>query len=171
VAFPLQLSLSQMDCCAEATSASLVRDTEVWQNGAAGKACSQLAQQLAAVRSVSAQEATDQEGPDEDQDVAEAATVARLAALSHPLLSTASSTPKDSGGGGGGGGGGGSYRLMAVVRHVGATAAVGHYVCDTSSQKKWLRHNDSVVTELSQEAVLAEQASPYILFYVSTDLK
>jgi ubiquitin C-terminal hydrolase len=63
---------------------------------------------------------------------------------------------------------------MAVVRHEGATAAEGHYVCDVcdvaASHCTWLRHNDSVVTELLEATVLEDQESPYILFYVATEL-
>jgi len=47
-----------------------------------------------------------------------------------------------------------SYKLQAIVRHIGREAFAGHYVCDVSSEISvngctetvWKRHDDALVT-------------------------
>lgn len=68
------------------------------------------------------------------------------------------------------------YTLSAVVRHLGSDAFAGHYICDTlvphsiesgkvHTGNQWRRCNDSHVAPILESEVLAEQESPYILFY------
>ena len=71
------------------------------------------------------------------------------------------------------------YRLSAVVRHMGNNVFTGHYICDTFTAASaasrvgkalrpggaWRRCDDSVVMPITEEEVLADQTSPYILFY------
>jgi len=74
-----------------------------------------------------------------------------------------------------------TYRLSAVVRHQGSNARSGHYVTDLPDNKynaagagadvssgidaKWRRCDDSTVRGTSLAKVLAEQDTPYLLFY------
>ena len=85
-------------------------------------------------------------------------------------------------------GGGWRYRLRAVVRHMGSNVFSGHYICDTFTGTgagssgssggggsgnrgggrgagSWQRCDDSIVSPISEEAVLKDETSPYILFY------
>jgi len=74
------------------------------------------------------------------------------------------------------------YNLTAVVRHQGSNARSGHYVTDLPDDKysaagagarisassgdvKWRRCDDSTVRATSLTKVLAEQDTPYLLFY------
>ena len=71
------------------------------------------------------------------------------------------------------------YRLSAVVRHMGNNVFTGHYICDTytavtatsrigkalGAGGAWRRCDDSIVAPISEEDVLADKISPYILFY------
>ena len=76
------------------------------------------------------------------------------------------------------------YELTAVVRHQGSNARSGHYVCDLPDNKygaagagagegansssidvKWRRCDDSTVRPTTLAKVLAEQDTPYLLFY------
>jgi hypothetical protein len=47
-----------------------------------------------------------------------------------------------------------AYHLTAVVRHLGSTAASGHFICDAKrdgvSNGEWDRFNDSVVSSISE---------------------
>ena len=57
-----------------------------------------------------------------------------------------------------------AYELLSVVSHQG-TVDQGHYttVCRTDD-RQWFKFNDSVVTSVTEEQVLKEQA--YLLFYI-----
>jgi len=69
---------------------------------------------------------------------------------------------------------GGDYELCAVVRHIGIGAIAGHYVSDVRADAGakghdhkpiWKRCNDSVVSFVTEDKVISEQDTPYILFY------
>lgn len=62
------------------------------------------------------------------------------------------------------------YKLTAVVRHIGSDCKSGHYVTDILHGKdgSWRRCDDSLVTYISAERVLAELRDAYLLFYVRT---
>lgn len=56
------------------------------------------------------------------------------------------------------------YELTAIVSHKG-TVNEGHYIATLKiSEDKWFRFNDSMVSELSQQQALQDEA--YLLFYV-----
>lgn len=62
------------------------------------------------------------------------------------------------------------YELKAVVRHLGATPAYGHYISDIRYKKSngniWKRCDDSRVTLVEEEMVLEQdKETPYILVY------
>ena len=58
------------------------------------------------------------------------------------------------------------YRLKAVVRHFGNDSVFsGHYITDIYADGTWQRCDDSVVSSITEQTVLADQTSPYILFY------
>jgi hypothetical protein len=60
-----------------------------------------------------------------------------------------------------------NYRLCAVVEHVGASPEGGHYLCYARRfDGKWVRFDDSDVTELTGGAYLRAQA--YLLLYNQT---
>ena len=64
------------------------------------------------------------------------------------------------------------YSLCGVVWHTGSSAGAGHYVADVRQQPdrpaEWKRYNDAVVTTVSRDAVLQQEAlsKGYIFFYV-----
>ena len=58
------------------------------------------------------------------------------------------------------------YELVGVICHIGSNDMGGHFIayCKNSSQYKWYKYNDSIVSESSFNEV--KQASlPYVLFY------
>ncbi|KAL2348949.1 hypothetical protein Fmac_002949 [Flemingia macrophylla] len=56
------------------------------------------------------------------------------------------------------------YNLYAIVVHIGFSSTSGHYFCFVrSSPNTWHKMDDSMVTEVSGESVLSQEA--YILFY------
>lgn len=63
------------------------------------------------------------------------------------------------------------YSLQAVVTHRGGSAAAGHFIADArdSASCAWFRHDDSVVTRISQKdatcGAVAERGA-YLLFYM-----
>mmetsp|Transcript_10848 Transcript_10848/g.33267 ORF Transcript_10848/g.33267 Transcript_10848/m.33267 type:complete len:635 (-) Transcript_10848:236-2140(-) len=68
-----------------------------------------------------------------------------------------------------------TYKLTAVVTHIGKEIAGGHYVCDVRVQKspdlnggssEWVHCDDSNITSVAPSAVLSRQA--YLLFYTLT---
>lgn len=71
--------------------------------------------------------------------------------------------------------GSGSYRLFAMISHLGTTLSAGHYVAAVRSRRNgaWYECNDETVTPLSSRALCDGQAvtsvrdgaEPYILFY------
>eukprot|EP01039_Chlorochromonas_danica_P005039 gene5039-5532_t len=67
--------------------------------------------------------------------------------------------------------GGGHYALRAVVRHMGNALDQGHYICDVVDEAngQWLRCNDALVMQVSEEKVLEERETPYILFFEFVD--
>lgn len=76
----------------------------------------------------------------------------------------------DSEGDGSGGGSGASHRLTAVVRHLGASIAAGHYICDCwdAAASAWFRHDDGRVYGILEAEVLTSvesQGSVYLAFY------
>lgn len=71
-----------------------------------------------------------------------------------------------------------TYRLFAVVSHHGRHAGGGHYTAEVRKSfqhdEHWQRMNDSNITKVTLEQVLAEKSdsTPYLLFYQKTkDLK
>ena len=69
-----------------------------------------------------------------------------------------------------GGGGIALYELTGVVVHHGHSVHSGHYIAFVKApNKQWLEMNDSTVSVVSVNRVLAAQA--YLLFYSRTDLK
>ena len=60
------------------------------------------------------------------------------------------------------------YALAAVVRHIGASEAAGHYVCDTfiDSTKQWQRCDDSSVYAID-EVILYLYTVPVLVRYVA----
>ena len=64
------------------------------------------------------------------------------------------------------------YSLCGVVWHTGSSAGAGHYVADVRQQldrpAEWKRFNDAVVTTVSRDTVLQQEALSrgYIFFYV-----
>jgi hypothetical protein len=54
------------------------------------------------------------------------------------------------------------YELVAVVSHSG-TLSAGHYVCYAQNKRRWFLFNDSAVSDVQRDEVLASQA--YLLFY------
>ena len=64
------------------------------------------------------------------------------------------------------------YSLCGVVWHTGSSAGAGHYVADVRQQPdrpaEWKRYNDAVVTTVSRDTVLQQEAlsKGYIFFYV-----
>ena len=67
------------------------------------------------------------------------------------------------------------YSLCGVVWHTGSSAGVGHYVADVRQPldrqdrpAEWKRYNDAVVTSVSRDAVLQQEAlsKGYIFFYM-----
>eukprot|EP01031_Cornospumella_fuschlensis_P031722 gene31722-38339_t len=66
-----------------------------------------------------------------------------------------------------------TYKLYGVVRHRGISMNAGHYICDAfgspgqkdADAQRWFRCDDAFVQELTEDVVLAEKDSPYMLFY------
>lgn len=61
-----------------------------------------------------------------------------------------------------------NYRLYGVVNHLGFTASGGHFFADTYDPEgdRWLRCDDSFVTDVSEDSVLANVREAYMFFYV-----
>ncbi|KAG0624328.1 hypothetical protein M758_3G240300 [Ceratodon purpureus] len=61
-----------------------------------------------------------------------------------------------------------SYRLHAVVNHLGFNASGGHFLVDVFDGEagRWLRCDDSLVTDTSEESVFANVREAYMFFYV-----
>lgn len=61
-----------------------------------------------------------------------------------------------------------SYRLHGVVNHLGFNASGGHFLTDVydAEADRWLRCDDSLVTDVSEESVLANARGAYMFFYV-----
>jgi ubiquitin C-terminal hydrolase len=65
------------------------------------------------------------------------------------------------------------YRLRSVVNHLGSSVSFGHYTADAhrrvkgaGSRREWLRFNDDVVSEISeQEAVQESFRTAYLVLY------
>jgi hypothetical protein len=57
------------------------------------------------------------------------------------------------------------FGLAAVVRHQGSDMSSGHYIADVLLKGVWKRCDDSLVHEISEEAVLSDKTDSYILFY------
>ncbi|RHN63824.1 putative ubiquitinyl hydrolase 1 [Medicago truncatula] len=57
------------------------------------------------------------------------------------------------------------YDLYAIVEHVGASVNSGHYICYVRCVgDQWYSMSDTVVTKVSEEAVMSKEA--YLLFYL-----
>lgn len=62
-----------------------------------------------------------------------------------------------------------TYELIGVVSHKG-TVNEGHYISTLKvNEDKWFRFNDSMVSEISQEQALKDEA--YLLFYIIKEVK
>ncbi|XP_024362854.1 uncharacterized protein [Physcomitrium patens] len=61
-----------------------------------------------------------------------------------------------------------SYRLYGVVNHLGFTSTCGHFLADTLDPEanRWLRCDDSLVTDVSEDSVSANVKEAYMFFYV-----
>ena len=67
------------------------------------------------------------------------------------------------------------YTLVSVIRHLGSDLSSGHYICDVKNKNsnsntgatdnKWSRCDDSTVSVISEEKVLRETDTPYIMIY------
>jgi ubiquitin C-terminal hydrolase len=57
------------------------------------------------------------------------------------------------------------YELYAVCNHIGSDMGSGHYTahCKNSVNKKWYNYDDTMVKEISEDAIITPNA--YILFY------
>ncbi|KAG0598679.1 hypothetical protein M758_12G093100 [Ceratodon purpureus] len=60
------------------------------------------------------------------------------------------------------------YKLHGVVNHLGQNAFGGHFVTDIFDPEadRWLRCDDSLVTDVSEESVFANVREGYMFFYV-----
>ncbi|KAF3620803.1 putative glycine-rich cell wall structural protein 1.8-like [Capsicum annuum] len=60
------------------------------------------------------------------------------------------------------------YGLYAVIVHAGATSSSGHYYCFICAEpNEWYKFDDSMITRVHEDVVLAEEA--YIMFYAKRD--
>lgn len=61
-----------------------------------------------------------------------------------------------------------SYRLHGVVNHLGHHAFGGHFLTDILDPEanRWLRCDDSLVTDVAEESVFANVREAYMFFYV-----
>ncbi|PHT39805.1 hypothetical protein CQW23_18659 [Capsicum baccatum] len=60
------------------------------------------------------------------------------------------------------------YGLYAVIVHAGSTSSSGHYYCFICAEpNEWYKFDDSMITRVHQDVVLAEEA--YIMFYAKRD--
>ena len=57
------------------------------------------------------------------------------------------------------------YELVAFIEHIGSTAKSGHYVAYIKDGQQWYLYNDSSVTKVLKETVIAESCQSYIYFY------
>jgi len=60
------------------------------------------------------------------------------------------------------------YRLHGVVNHLGFTASTGHFLTDVLDPEadRWLRCDDSLVTDVTEDSVFANEREAYMFFYV-----
>ena len=66
----------------------------------------------------------------------------------------------------------GQYRLHGKINHLGRGPASGHFTADIfdAKSRRWLRHNDSVVTELPAPASGQADSDCYMLVYVDKEM-
>ncbi len=64
------------------------------------------------------------------------------------------------------------YRLHGIVNHLGMGPSSGHFTADIFEQKsgRWLRHNDSMVSELASIDGMQAAKDCYMLVYVCNSL-
>ena len=64
------------------------------------------------------------------------------------------------------------YRLHGIVNHLGMGPSSGHFTADIFEQKsgRWLRHNDSLVSELASIDGVQAAKDCYMLVYVCNSL-
>ena len=64
------------------------------------------------------------------------------------------------------------YRLHGIVNHLGMGPSSGHFTADIFDQgsARWLRHNDSVVSELASIDGFQSAKDCYMLIYVCTSM-
>ena len=64
------------------------------------------------------------------------------------------------------------YHLHGIVNHLGMGPSSGHFTADIFDQRsaRWLRHNDSVVSELASIDSVQAAKECYMLIYVCSSM-
>ena len=176
----------------EAEPVGMHQGEEQEQGGAAQAAAAAVASMSAAAAAVIdltlLEEASDRSSQSQSQSQSQEVEQGEARGPGNPPPATSSSTraPGDCDNAAAAGGDGSAagrarwhYRLSAVVRHMGNNVFTGHYICDIFTAASaasrvgkalkpggsWRRCDDSAVAPITEEEVLADQTTPYILFY------